>query len=194
MSLSRLRDALAGLVRHDAVPEIRALSIGRARVVSQGIDGRVSLQRVNRDGEYPDLFGSDNEGRVALWCGVAGVSVDPTPSQEVLFGFAAADLSDPIAFVATPLGQPGHVPIKVRHEATTEIRFVGASAGFVRVGPGATQQVALGPALDSVIAALQTFATTLGGSTDPAVMAAASALSSALGAIAVTKAIRLEAI
>lgn len=190
MSLSRLRDALTGLVRHDAVPEIRALSIGRARVVSQGVDGRVSLQRVDRGGEFPDLF----DGRVALWCGVAGVSVDPTPSQEVLFAFAGADLSDPIAFVATPLGQPGHVPIKVRHEATTEIRFVGASAGLVRVGPGATQPVALGSALDSVIGALQAFATALDSSTDPAVVAAASALTSALGAITITSATRLEAI
>jgi hypothetical protein len=108
--------------------------------------------------------------------------------------FAGADESDPVAFLSTPLGQPGHVPIAVRHDATTEIRLVGASAGVVRVGASGTQAVALGPALDAVVAALATLASTLGSATTIAnVAAAGAALTTAIAALPPTKSTRLEA-
>lgn len=193
MTLSRLRNAFSTLARGEAVPELPAMVLGRARVVSVGPDRRLSLQRVDRAGEYPDLF----DGRVPLWCGTAGVSVEPTPGQEVIFGFSEADFADPITFMAAPFGEAGHAPVKVWHEATTEIRFVSAAQsalGVVRIGPGATLPVALGPALDAVIAALQTFASAAALSTDPVLAAAATALQSALGAITITSATKLEAI
>lgn len=153
--LDRFRSALATLVRADAVPELVVLPLRRARIVSQGVDGRVSLQMVDRSGEAADTL------PVSVWMGVPGVSADHTPGQELVLGFAQAEASDPVAFLSAPKGQPGHIPIRVRHEATTEIRFCGSSAGSVKVGPEPTSPVALGPALDQVVTALRTLATSL---------------------------------
>lgn len=190
-ALSRLRSGLALLVRADGVPELPGLPFERARVISQGEDGRVSLQLVNRSGDRPDLL----DGRIPLWCGTSGVSVDPTPGQEVVLGYSRADLSDPVAFLAAPRGQPGHVPLRVRHEAVEEIAFVANSLGIVRVGPEGTQKVALGPALDSVLADVQAFAATVSTATTvPQIAAAAATLQGALSAITLTSATRLEAI
>lgn len=172
---SRLGAALGALARAHGVPEAEALPLRRVRIVSQGIDGRVSLQQVDRSGDAADTL------PMPVWYGVPGFSADHSPGQEMVLGYAGADLADPVAFLATPRGQPGHVPIRIRIEATTEVRFFAGSAGVVRVGPGTTQQVALGPALDALIAALKKFATTASSAaTAPQIAVAALELVAAL--------------
>jgi hypothetical protein len=191
VALSRLRSAVAALTKLDAIPERPLLPLQRARIVGQSGD-RVSLQLVDRAGDLPD---AGQEARQPIWYGVPGVSATHTPGQELLLAFAGADASQPVCFLATPRGQPGHVPILVRHEATTEIRLMGSAAGVVRVGPGGTQKVALGPALDTMLAALQAFAASASVAVSAAQIAAAAAtLSGALAAITITKANKLEAI
>lgn len=190
-ALSRLRSALAGLTKLDAVPELPLLSLRRARIVGQ-VGDRVSLQLVDRDKELPD---AGEEARQPIWYGVPGVSATHAAGQEVVLAFARGDAADPLVFLSTPRGQPGHVPILVRHEATTEIRFMGAAAGVVRVGPGSTKKVALGPALDAMLSALKAFASSASIATTAAQIAtAAGTLNTALNAIATTSADKLEAI
>lgn len=188
--LSALRNALAGLVRADAAPQLPLLPLQRMRIVSQGSDGRVSLQRVVRDGEHPDLAG-EASGRVPVWMGVPGCSADHTPGQELVLGFGGADASDPIAFLATPRGQPGYVPIRVRFEASGDVRLVSESAGDVIVGAGPTSPVALGPCLEALIQALVVFAGAAGPG-GAALVAACTALQANLDALPAASATRLE--
>ncbi len=145
---SRLAEALRVLVR-GFVPELPTLELRRAVVTSQSSDGRVSLQQVDRAGEVAD-FGR-TEGAVRLYAGSPGVSAEldlrggATP--ETILAFSRADWSDPIAFLAPGLGQPGHVPFRTYHEADNTIRFVSHSNGVVRVGAAPTKAVALSPDL-----------------------------------------------
>ena len=145
---SRLAAALRDLVR-GFVPELPTLELRRARVTAQGNDGRVSVQQVNRDGEVSD-FGR-TEGAVRLYAGAAGISAEldlrGDQKPETILAFAHADNSDPIAFLAPPVGQPGHVPFRSFYEAADTLRMVGNSAGRVKVGAAPTKAVALAPDL-----------------------------------------------
>lgn len=183
MTANRFVNAFSTLSRGAAVPELPALRLQRARVLSQNLtSGRVSLQLLDRSGDQPDTL------PLYLWSGTPGISADVATGQEVLLGYARADSSDPVAFAASPKGQPGHIPIRVRHEASSEILFGANSATVVRVGP-APVPVALGPALQSLIAALNVFATGL----NPTTLAAqAATLVTALNAITNIVATRLE--
>lgn len=171
---SRLAAALRDLVR-GFVPELPTLELRRARVTSQGNDGRVSVQQVNRDGEVSD-FGR-TEGAVRLYPGVAGASVQyfdpaseaPTATPEVVLAFARADWSDPLALLAAPKGQPGHVPHKVFFEASSLIQLVGNSDGIVRVGATPTKPVALAPDLVTYLQALEAWAYQLDLAIAPAI-------------------------
>lgn len=185
---SRFRSSFTRLVRNDAAPELDALQLVPARIVSQNpVSGMVSLQIVDRSGKYADTL------PVHQWTGVAGVSWDPTPGQEVRLAFSQADKSDPVAFLASPKGQPGHVPLRVRHDAVEEIRMVGASEGVVRVG-STTVSVALEPPVKSFRDAVLAFATAAKASTtDPTLVAAATALESTLQGISDFAARKLEA-
>lgn len=179
--LSRLRSALAELGRADTAPELPFLQLRRARIVVQKVDGRVSLQMVDRG----DSAGPEAPDQIVLpvWMGVPGASADHTPGQEVLLAFASADAAQPIAFLAPPQGMAGAIPIALYLEATTEIRLVGGSAGVVKAGPGSTQKVALGPALEEFLDAVIQFATTaMTSTTDPTLVTAATALKLALTA------------
>lgn len=145
---SRLAAALRDLVR-GFVPELPTLELRRARVTSQGNDGRVSVQQVNRDGEVSD-FGR-TEGAVRLYSGSPGISAEldlrNDQKPETILAFAHADNSDPIAFLAPPVGQPGHIPFRAFYEAVDTLRMVGNSAGRVKVGAAPTKAVALAPDL-----------------------------------------------
>ena len=145
---SRLAAALRDLVR-GFVPELPTLELRRARVTAQGNDGRVSVQQVNRDGEVSD-FGR-TEGAVRLYAGAAGISAEldlrGDQKPETILAFAHADNSDPIAFLAPPVGQPGHVPFRSFYEAANTLRMVVNSAGRVKVGAAPTKAVALAPDL-----------------------------------------------
>jgi hypothetical protein len=198
---SRLASAFERLARA-AAPELPSLAVRRARVTSQGSDGRVSLVQVDRAGDVPDV--GRTEGAVRLYPGLAGTSaeVDTAASPEVVLAFSRADWSDPLAFLAAPLGQPGHVPVRVRHEASTEILMVTASAGKVLVGPlgageAARVPVAKAPPVEAIQAALEVFAGALAGAAPPGptpaqVLAAATALQTALQAVLPIPTARLE--
>jgi hypothetical protein len=182
---SRLAEALRDIVR-GFVPELPALQLRRAQITSQSIDGRISVQQVDRSGEVDD-FGRD-EGAVRLYAGLPGASadVDTSSTPETILAFTRADWSDPIAFLAPPIGMPGHVPVKVRMEASNELRFVGASAGIVRIGAAPTVPVALASevaaAFDLAIAAFAAVVTyaTAAGVAVTALAPAAATLSAAL--------------
>jgi predicted NBD/HSP70 family sugar kinase len=66
---------------------------------------------------------------------------------------------------------PGHVPVKVRMEASNELRFVGASAGIVRIGAAPTVPVALAPDLVAYLQALEAWAYQLDLAIAPALVA-----------------------
>ena len=153
---SRLAEALRDIVR-GFVPELPALQLRRAQITAQSIDGRISVQQVDRAGEVSD-FGR-TEGAVRLYAGLPGASADVDTSQtpETILAFTRADWSDPIAFLTPPIGMPGHVPLVVRLEASNELRFVGASAGIVRVGATPTVPVALAPNLLTYLQALEAY-------------------------------------
>lgn len=176
---SRLAEALRVAIR-GALPELQALALRRARVTAQAIDGRVSVQQVDRDGKVSD-FGRE-EGAVRLYAGLPGVSADLDTAQtpETILAFARADWSDALAFLAPPLGQPGHVPLKVRLEASDEIRFVGTSAGVGRFGT-TTEALAKADPTERFFYAVKAFAIAAKASgTDPTLAAAATALEAAL--------------
>lgn len=167
LALSRLRSALAGLTRAEGVPEIGHLAPVRGRVLSQGVDGRISVQLLRRDGELADTL------PVQLFPGTPGTSADVTEGQEVVLIFASADPADPIAMLASPKGQPGHVPIRTRHEATTEILMVTASLGIVRVGPAGIERmpVAKAPPVTNYLTALEQYLLFLEANIFPALVA-----------------------
>lgn len=154
---SRLAAVLRDLVR-GFVPELPALELRRARVVAQAADGRVSVQQVDRSGDVAD-FGRTN-GAVRLYSGLAGASAELNTSNtpETILAFSRADWSDPIAFLAPPKGQPGHVPTNVFLEASSTLRMVGNSAGVVKVGAAPTVPVALAPDLVTYLEALEEWA------------------------------------
>lgn len=139
---SRLASVLRDLVR-GFVPELPALELRRARVVAQAADGRVSVQQVDRSGDVSDFGRTD--GAVRLYSGLAGASAElnTTNTPETILAFSRADWSDPIAFLAPPKGQPGHVPTNVFLEASSTLRMAGNSAGVVKVGAAPTSAVAL---------------------------------------------------
>jgi hypothetical protein len=158
---SRLVESLRALVR-GLIPELPALELRRARIVAQSSDGRVSLQQVERDGTVSD-FGSA-QGAVRLYAGTPGTSADldivatetrPGFAPETILAFTSADQSSPVTFLAAPLGQPGHVPLVVRHEAWNGIRFVGASSGKVFVGESPTYPVLLAPTVLTYLARIE---------------------------------------
>lgn len=154
---SRLATALRDIVR-GFVPELPALELRRARVVAQASDGRVSVQQVDRSGEVAD-FGR-TEGAVRFYTGLPGASAElnTTNNPETILAFTRADWSEPIAFLAPPVGQPGHVPINVFLEASSTLRFVGNSAGIVKVGADPTTAVALAGDLVTYLEALEDWA------------------------------------
>lgn len=195
---TRLRGALAGLNEIDTLPERPFLRTYRVRLVSQKADGRVALQQVDRGEtsagpELPDPL------PLPVWMGLPGASAQYTPGQEMLLAFAGAKGNEPLVFAAAPKGFPSAIPISVTLEATTEIRLFAASAGVLRVGPGVTLPVALGPPTQTVVTALAAFASSVAAvAGDPAtqltaIKAAASALGTALSGLTVA-ATRLEAL
>jgi hypothetical protein len=158
-----------------------------ATVQSQDAQGRVSLRLEERDKELADPL------PVPAWCGTPGVSAEVFSGTRTLLGFDRADPTNPFAALWSPLGQAGHVPNIVRHEAFARIEMVAASAGKVHVGTP-TVPVALAPPVDSIKAALVTFAAALGSATTIAQVAAAgTALGSALAAVPAIGATKLEA-
>jgi hypothetical protein len=198
---SRLAAALRDLVR-GFVPELPALELRRARVTAQGNDGRVSVQQVNRDGEVSDFGRTENNGgAVRLYAGTAGASAEldlrGDQKPETILAFAHADNSDPIAFLAPPVGQPGHVPFRSFYEAADTLRMVGNSAGRVKVGAAPTKAVALAPDLVTYLQASEAcwaaVDTVLEGLVGPTYTPLKTARLNAAGNISAIAATRLEA-
>jgi hypothetical protein len=174
----------------DIVAEQTAFSHFRgATIQDQDRFGKVSLRLEERDRELADPL------PMSPWYGVPGVSADLYLGTRTMLAFDRADPSNPFAALFSPLGQTGHVPKTVRHEANEEIRFVKESTGIVRVGNGAVRPVALAPPVDSTKSALTTFATALSTATTvPQVAAAGLALKTALALIPSSAATKLEAV
>jgi hypothetical protein len=159
----------------------------------------VSVQQVNRDGEVSD-FGR-TEGAVRLYAGTAGASAEldlrGDQKPETILAFAHADNSDPIAFLAPPVGQPGHVPFRSYYEAADTLRMVGNSAGRVKVGAAPTKAVALAPDLVTYLQASEAcwaaVDTVLEGLVGPTYTPLKTARLYAAGNISAIAATRLEA-
>lgn len=180
--LPRLVEQLEPRIPTQPYQQLRA-----GTVQSQDAQGRVSLRLEERDKELAD------PRPIPAWCGTPGVSAEVFSGTRTLLGFDRADPSNPFAALWSPLGQAGHVPNIVRHEAFLRIEMVAASAGKVQVGTP-TVPVALAPPVDSIKAALATFATALGSATTIAQAAAAgTALGTALGLVPTIGATKLEA-
>lgn len=175
-------------------PRIPALPYQQLRagtVQSQDAQGRVSLRLEERDKELAD------PRPIPAWCGTPGVSAEVFSGTRTLLGFDRADPSNPFAALWSPVGQAGHVPNIVRHEAFLRIEMVAASAGKVQVGTPAVP-VALAPNLVPYLQALETYLlaidaalTTLVGPTLTPLIAARVAAAANIGSIPATK---LEAV
>jgi hypothetical protein len=174
--LARLPELLASIVSE----QVAYSHFRGATVQSQDRFGKVSLRLEERDRELSDSL------PVSVWCGVPGVSAEVFSGTRMMLAFDRGDPSNPFAALFSPLGQTGHVPKKVAHEAHEEIRFFGESAGVGKFGTGTTKAVAIAPAVadtfDLVVLALtaiNTYADAAGVAV-PALAAAAAALNTAL--------------
>lgn len=183
------RSRVANLIEQIAMgaPPNPHATLRAATVQSQESDGRVSLRLEERDKELAD------PKPTSVWYGVPGVSADFFFGTRTLLGFDRANPDNPFAALFSPLGQTGHVPKKVRHEANEEIRMVGASAGVVRVGAVPTFALAREVDVSALLTALQSAAATMSASPIPEVVAVGGILSTALSSVTITGTTKLEA-
>jgi hypothetical protein len=156
----------------------RLLRHYRYRLVTYQGDGpggppsRQALQAVTPAAGVPDLI------PLLPTFGAAGLVSTLSPSQEVLVGFENADPTKPWILSYSPVGKP----LKNELDALEEVD-VGASAAMVNLA-GGEQALATAPAVEQLIAALGVFAGACESSlTDPVLVAAATALATALSPI-----------
>lgn len=158
-----------------------------ATVQSQDAQRRVSLRLDERDKELADPL------PVPVWPGIPGVSAEVFSGTRIMLAFDRANPAAPFAAFGSPYNDAGHVPKKVYHDANEELRFVASSAGKGHFG-ATTVPVALAPPTESFHGAVLAFATAAKASTtDPTLVAAATALETALQAIGGFAATKLEA-
>lgn len=151
-----MSDAVLEVLRsamRTAHPDLDAVPLAFYGVV-RDLAGRYSLQTLRPQDGLPDAL------PVNAWHGAPGISSDPTPGEHVVVAFVGKD-AEPVLIARSPRGEQGHVPIRVRHEASTEIRLVQHSDGVVRVGPDLPtppEPVALAPALRLYLEKLEAWA------------------------------------
>ena len=139
---------------------------------------------VRDGGELPDV------DAVPKVHGLPGVTSKIPRGQPVLVIFQGGNGGAPVV----ALYPEGCVAKELGIDAENLIRFVGASAGVVKVGPGATVPVACAPAVRNVFNAIFGFATSVASATTvPQIAAAASAPVGATSSIPGVEAQRLEA-
>lgn len=137
----------------------------QATVQSQDGQGRFSLRLEERDKELVDPL------PVRGFCGVPGVTATVFAGTRTMLAFDRANPASPFAALWSPLGEVGHVPRRVAHEAAEEIRMVSQSGGSLHVGAD-TQRVAMAEPLISYLSALERYIHVI----DQTVLAAASFL------------------
>jgi hypothetical protein len=180
--LARLPELLASIVSEQA-----AYSHFRgATVQSQDRFGKVSLRLEERDRELSDSL------PVSVWCGVPGVSAEVFSGTRMMLAFDRGDPSNPFAALFSPLGQTGHVPNKVRHEANNEIRFFKESAGVGKFGV-TTAPLVHASEVTRLVTTLQNLGASLSLSPVPEVAAVGAAITAAFLAYAVAGTTKLEA-
>lgn len=169
--VSRLFGALSSLVTEVAGKDF--LRGYRYRLsLYQG--NRMALQAVNPTGEVPDVI------PLAPWSGVAGATPTLAPSQEVLvtFDFTTPGSPQPINIAYSLDG----LPVSVTYDASASVSL-GPSAPAVKLAQGTSPLVLAGP-YEAMLTELGTFASAVGSATTPAqIIAAGSALATALGAL-----------
>ena len=116
---SRLVGALTAVVRQRG--HVAFLAAYRYRVLSQGSDGRLTLQAVERLRGLPDMI------PLSVWPGMAGLSATYTPGTEVLVEFIAGDPGRP---VVTGF-QSGASPQVLTLDATGTVFLTAAATDFV---------------------------------------------------------------
>lgn len=126
--------------------------------------------------------------------GVPGVTSDPTPGETPIVAFVGQD-GTPYVIARAAEGMPGHVPLEVRHDATTAIRLLSKtdSAGAKVYVGSTTFALARATDLQSLLTALQTLGASLALSPVPEVAAVGAALTTALQDLTVTPTAKLEA-
>lgn len=120
------RDRVAELVRSIArrANDDRLYGKYRYRLVAMQAD-RVQLQAVNRTLGLPDIQ------PVAMWPGVAGAHAVLTPGAELFVEFEEGSRAKPIVTGFVGKGGPGHVPVSLAIDATTEIALGGTGAALL---------------------------------------------------------------
>lgn len=120
------RDRVAELMRTIArrATDDRLFGKYRYRVVAMSGD-RVQLQAVNRALGLPDIQ------PVSMWPGVAGAHAVLTPGAELFVEFEEGSRAKPVVVGFVGKGGPGHVPVSLAIDATTEIALGGTGASFV---------------------------------------------------------------
>lgn len=170
-----------------------------------GPPARMALQAVAPSAGMPDLL------PITPWSGVAGVISTLAPSQEVLVVFENADPTLPriIGYsLATAGGEPpgaaSGLPLSTTIDASTELD-VGPTVPLVKLAAGADFLVLATP-YAALLSALETFASSMGAAGTPppttlaqvisaiaAQTAAATALSTALGALPAPATVKTKA-
>jgi hypothetical protein len=154
--------------------------------IIRSVGTRLSLQKIDVEDQAPDA------NPIEVWPGVPGVSSDPSGGEEVILSFVG---QNQVPFVTG--WSPVFTPLKVRHDAKTEIRFVSLTASVaakVYVGAAPTTPVAMSGPVTSLKAAIATFATSTSAATTAAQIAtAAGILNNALTAIPSAASTNLEA-
>lgn len=170
-----------------AFPDLAAPRLVQYRVVRE-VAGRLSVQAVDAGDEAPDA------NPIEVWPGVPGVTSSPTPGELVVVALVG-EAQYPSVIARSPQGGPGHTPLEVRIDATTEIRVLGApasAAAVMRVG-AAPVPLAKASELAALVTALKALGTTLSASPDPSAALVGGAITTALAAITITPTTRLEA-
>jgi hypothetical protein len=158
--------------------------------IARDLAGRLNLQPVNAK-----LDQTKDLSSIEICPGVPGVTSTPTEGETCIVMLVGKD-EVPYVIARASEQMPGHVPIEVRHDAKTAIRFVSktASAGAkVYCGAAPTFPVAMGPPVTSAFGALLVFATACKVSSDPTLAAAALVLEGALQGISGYGSTNLEA-
>lgn len=123
-------DRIVGLVQAIARasdPQRAFWGLYRYRVFRMSGD-RVELQAVRADIGLPDAI------PIPIAPGLGGASASLTPGSVVYVAFADGDPSLPVVVAGTPRGEPGHVPVLVRLDATTDVELGGAGGRVLRSG------------------------------------------------------------
>lgn len=152
--------------------------------VIRGVGSRLSLQKVDTSDQASDA------NPIEFWPGVPGVSSDPKGGEEVILSFIGQNQTP---FVTG--WSPVFTPLKVRHDAQTEIRFVSLSASVaakVYVGAAPTFALARATDLQLLVTKLQVLGATLSLSPSVDVAAVGAAITAALLGFVVTPTAKLE--